>query len=419
MFLRLTLYSPLGSVQRVQRLLSSFGSTEAEEELVLYTEQEWDRLLTPHVQHTADFMSLSIVDEFVGLVQTAPLDSDELLPVSYDAYGLSAYGRLLFFLAEYILHVGVDAFLFSSARDWIMHRLMVASVQCQHGLEVPGISRIWDHRVREGMLDAQLFVQHVEAIVDQWFSHAALPDRWSTELYEHVFGEECAGDKRLRMVGGLMRSAYVMASADAEEEETTVLDAAAARVLAGLLDKLLSRANVVVEERWLNALRPESNQSRSCPYDWEKKQDTDHTVVKLAAKVALLRTFKNAMDNIQVLQSELVSKLSGVASLTEFVDSQHKAWSHLVLLNASSLKIGSFAIPAQRLTHLLLNIRKWFAEEDVDDQRVRVHVQMAILFGHLGDSLQQVSAGQWDFIVQRVSEWITASWLPIVCACGH
>lgn len=132
------------------------------------------------------------------------------------------------------------------------------------------------------------------------------------------------------------------------------------------------------------------------------------------------------------LQSDLTSKLSGVSSLEQFNEGETKgkqndmafdnitsntilllflAWTLLVLLNASSLKFGAFAIPSQRLMHLLLTVRKWFDDDSVlsdfdPHHRTRITMQLARLFANLAESTQDVSGGQWQFFLERSYEWI-------------
>lgn len=112
------------------------------------------------------------------------------------------------------------------------------------------------------------------------------------------------------------------------------------------------------------------------------------------------------------LQSDLASKLSGVSSIQEFDDEQGFAWNLLVLLNASSLEFGSLCIPSQRLLYLLRTLRSWYNEDAAAEQDLPMHqrtlfvVQLDKLFGHLAQSLQDVSAGQWDFFLNKSYEWI-------------
>lgn len=87
------------------------------------------------------------------------------------------------------------------------------------------------------------------------------------------------------------------------------------------------------------------------------------------------------------------------------------AWTLIVLLNASSLKFGAFAIPSQRLMHLLLTVRKWLDNDSVLSEfsphhRTRITMQLAQLFTNLAESTQDVSGGQWQFFLERSYEWI-------------
>lgn len=112
------------------------------------------------------------------------------------------------------------------------------------------------------------------------------------------------------------------------------------------------------------------------------------------------------------LQSDLASKLSGISSIQEFDDEQGRAWNLLVLLNASSLEFGGLCMPSQRLLHLLRTLRSWYNEDATAEQDLPLHrrshfiVQLSQLFGHLAQSLQDVSAGQWEFFLNKSYEWI-------------
>lgn len=120
------------------------------------------------------------------------------------------------------------------------------------------------------------------------------------------------------------------------------------------------------------------------------------------------------------LQSDLASKLSGISSIQEFDDEQGRAWNLLVLLNASSLEFGGLCMPSQRLLHLLRTLRSWYNEDATAEQDLPLHrrshfiVQLSQLFGHLAQSLQDVSAGQWEFFLNKSYEWIAVRIVKIL-----
>jgi hypothetical protein len=136
--------------------------------------------------------------------------------------------------------------------------------------------------------------------------------------------------------------------------------------------------------------------------------------------VAILTAFKNnisATDSYKHYQSDLASKLSGVNSFEKLdydvtdPDLKKKVnWSVLGLFNASSLKVGAFSIPRQRLMYLVQAIRPVAQQEDVDysseQQKSRIQAQWAQLLKHLANSIQDVSGSHWEFFMQCSFEWI-------------
>ncbi|KAI9310568.1 hypothetical protein BX666DRAFT_2004897 [Dichotomocladium elegans] len=403
--------SPSDSVERVKTLLNGTYDTDRSKVIskVFGHPDDWRQLRARFGQYTSTkFLGVSMIDPYASLVDVPLVESDEIPPVAYDMYGLSSYARMLLFVAEYILGVGVPEFFaaMDDEKDWILHQLMVASVECQWGLAIPGSYPIWDSTVAASSLGIQAFVNHTEMIFHQRLdmlvrSRTTQGVEWSDALYDFLMHNKATGDDPLaRFIGETIRSPCF--GDDEDEKKITVTCAAAARALEMVLKRTMLLVGYSSDslQRWLTMLKAEAR------------------TVRLPFKVAILDAFKNTLDGsaqYERLQSELTSKLSGVRSFDAFgEDADKEAWYLVVLLNASSLAFGAISIPPQRLTHLLLAVRKWFEDDSVvhdfvPSHRMRVLVQLAKLFAHLAESVQDVSGGQWDFFLERSYEWIKYS----------
>ncbi|ORY91172.1 hypothetical protein BCR43DRAFT_446828 [Syncephalastrum racemosum] len=413
--------SPSTSVRRVSTLLDGFcGEHDVRQRQVLVSEilgseEEWHSLSSFLAQPSLDVLSLTIHDPMTSLVQGPFVENDELAPVTYDVYGLSAAGRLMLFAAELVHVRGLRDTLPAEAQAQLLQKLTVTSVLCQYGLAVPGVYRLWNSSMTECNTIMRLFVDQVQYLLDDFVRHAAEKvdgPEWSQQLL-NTLGDTSAdiADTLVSFAARLARYAVP----ESNEAEVTLEEVAAAEAFHLLLSKSLQILAWTPEVilRWLTILKAEA------------------TTVRLPIKVAILQSIKGAIGESAAyrnLQSDYASKLSGVTSLLEFDEDQNKgkrrssktksdtyplcvAWNLLVLLNTSSLKFGAIAIPPQRLMHLLLTVRKWFEESSEHDlseeQRIRVIVQLLQLFIHLAESVQEVSGGQWEFFLERSREWAT------------
>ncbi|KAG0184295.1 hypothetical protein DFQ28_011431, partial [Apophysomyces sp. BC1034] len=403
--------SPSDSVRRAKKLLSSIYPTKGADyhdavTSLLGTKEEWSALSAPFTQYTAEHLSLAVVDRYAALVQAPLVDEDELSPVTYDMYGLSAYGRSVLFAAEYIRDEGIQDFFFESPgvshRDQLMFQLMVTSVEYQYGLEIPHLCRVWDSKAVESSHGIRAFVVQTETLFAEWFDKLVLmmpresPRKaWFRQLCDSIQKrQEVSSDQRLLSFIARLLDFH------AGEKESTFLDASVAKILQRTCECLVLKLEWEVSdvECWLNIVKAEN------------------TEVNLPTKVAIISSFKNALGQspqFSTLQSHLVSKLSAVAGLQEFENENSQAWDLLVLLNATALKFGSIAIPPQRLMHLLLAIKKWFqngsSEDGLPSLRTQVTVQLAQLFINLSESVQNVSGGQWEFFLEQAYEWAAFS----------
>ncbi|KAI9263195.1 hypothetical protein BDA99DRAFT_559751 [Phascolomyces articulosus] len=400
--------SPSGILNRVDKLISSFyavGSQGFKEAMVILLgdANSWEALREPFTQYTSNLLTLTITDKYVGLIKTPPVDSDELMPVSYDSLGLSAYGRLIFSVAEYIVQIGPDEFFDGNNREWVMRHLTLSSIECQHGLDVPGCSRIWNSDVVGSTPIVLEFLQRVNYIFDYRFESVMVSElghSWYTILYSAITNQSNSSSTNdnqdfLSFVANLILPSSV-------EDETTIIDAMSGVLVESILSKLVVQIGL---------------KSDALPL-WLKLVKAEATELKLPIKVAILNAIKTEFSqesDYKTLQSEITSKLSGISSLDEFGDNEGKAWKLLVLLNATSSHHGdAISIPSQRLMHLVLTIRKWFDDDSsLDDleyhQRTRVLIQLAQLFINIAKSVKDVSGGQWDFFLERSYEWVTYS----------
>lgn len=398
--------SPSDSVRRIEKLLvTAYSDDNARDEAItaiLGTEQEWKELSeVPFGQYTNDFLSLGIVNNYAAL-STQPLleDAGELTPVLFDIYGLSAFGRFALFLGEYLSDAHVRKQFFNSInRDWVMRQLMMTSVACEQGLTAPGICRVYESKAADGI---RAFVQSTDALFSDWLvtsldAHASIKNasEWNGQLLKAVkegFGGMTESDRLLNFVARLMKSS-----------ENEVLSAT-------VLQHVLQRLSILIEwsvedlEKWLPLLKAESNE------------------LDLLAKIAILSSFKNTISSTNAYkhyQSDLASKLSSVSKLEKFdydmedPDLKKKInYSLLALLNASSLKYGSFDIPRQRVMYLIQGIRPMLQNDDddydfsSDQQKARVQSQLAQLLKHLADTVQDISGSHWELFLQSCFGWV-------------
>ncbi|KAI7889142.1 uncharacterized protein EV154DRAFT_515547 [Mucor mucedo] len=401
--------SPSDSVRRIEKLLDTAYSDDlAREEAItaiLGTEQEWKELSeVPLGQYTNELLSLGIVNNYASLaVQPLIEDSGELTPVSFDIYGLSAFGRFALFLGEYLSDSHVRKHFFCDMRrDWVIGQLMMTSAACEQGLTVPGICRVWESKAVDGI---RAFVQSTDALFSDWLvtsldTHVSIKNasEWNERLLKAIKegpGGMDGSDRLLNFVARLMKSS-----------ENEVLSAT-------VLQHVLQRLSILIEwsvedlEKWLPFVKAESNE------------------LDLLAKIAILSSFKNTISSTNTYkhyQSDLASKLSGVSKLEKFdydmedPDLKKKTnYSLLALLNASSLKYGSFDIPRQRIMYLIQGIRPMLQNDDddyefsSDQQKARVQAQLAQLLKHLADTVQDISGSHREFFLQSCFGWVACA----------
>lgn len=400
--------SPTDSSRRIKKLLSTVYSDDSAHNeattAILGTEKDWRKLATATIgQQTNEYLSLAIVDAYAAL-STQPLidDAGELIPISYDIYGLSTFGRFTLFLGEYLSDSKVcSQFFRSGERDWVMRQLLLTKLACEQGLVVPGLCRMWESKAVEGI---RAFIYSIDTIFSDWFANTLVPQstienlsQWNAQLVDAVANKGESKDRLLRFVSNLMKPT---------EEGDIALSA-------NVLQAILQRLSIVAEwsvndlEKWLPLIKAESSE------------------LDLLIKVAILKSFKNTLgdtDAYKHYQSDLSSKLSGVSSMekldynAEDPDANRlKNYSLLALLNTSSLKYGAFDIPRQRLMYLIQGVRS-LVQKDQDDydfsserQKCRVQSQIAQLLKHLAESIQEVSGSHWEFFLQCCFEWVVGA----------
>jgi hypothetical protein len=373
--------SPSESARRIQKLLSS---TNIQFSTLLGTEQEWQQLAaTFENQTTTKYLTLATLDPYAAIATSTLIeDEGELEPISYDVFGLSAFGRLALVLSEYLSQQQQQA-----GDNWSLRQLMLTGMLCEQGLLVPGLCRIYEHKAVEGV---RLFVQVTNQLFNDWLSAAASKvtdvSAWHEKLCRAITAATLEEDDALLgLVYKLIMSQH--------PSSPLLLQHVMQRLM------LLWEWQPLLIEQWLPLIKPEEN------------------TLCLLTKVALLTSFKNALNGNSVFQryqSDLASKLSGMTKLSQLqADSKH--WHVLVLLNASSLKFGAFDIPRQRLTYLLQALRPLMLQEqdesdDNDDQqRARAQAQCAQLLKHLAQSMQDVSGSHWDYFLQCCFHWLACA----------
>ncbi|KAI9028280.1 hypothetical protein CLU79DRAFT_832688 [Phycomyces nitens] len=387
--------SPSDSAKRVQKLLSNANESICQDSIayIFGTREEWENISRPFGQHTREFSTVTIQHPLAGLVNCGLVDDDdELVPVSYDLYGLSTYGRVALFAAEYI---ALNPTALSAVTDWTMVELMVARLTCQSGLEVPGLCRVWDNKIPESALGIQAFVHQMDNLFVKWMNDLTSQESFSalSVLSELKQKTKPKYDSRIKNVlMGLLKTPTLSTATDISPKDVHV-----SKLLEMILHFLLQKFEWSVEDvsSWIAVLKAES------------------TELSLLGKVTIMMALKEIMGESPMfknLQSDLVSKLSSVSKLQDLDDRHKKPWSLLVLLNASSLKFKSISIPTQRLMHLILAMRQWFNNmPPPDPEQAMLHVQIAQLFSHLAEPLQDVSGGQWALFLGQCYKWIAFS----------
>ncbi|KAI8075925.1 uncharacterized protein B0P05DRAFT_579996 [Gilbertella persicaria] len=382
--------SPSDSVRRAKKLLSSNHQAFA---ALVGNEQEWNKLAAaPLGKNTTDYLVLGIVDPFAR-VSVEPLVDDvgELMPVAYDIYGLSSFGRLVSFFSEYLSEESHVRFL-QSGYDWVMRQLEIAAIACQHGLIVPGLCRVYDTRAVEGI---HAFVDMTHHTAEKWLVSIASSIKsgsgWNDSLLQAVQQRETnSSDRLISFISQLILSK----------------DALSAHLLQSTLQRILLLLDWQTKdvEKWLPLIKADAKE------------------LNLLTKVAILNAFKGHLSGTEAYkhyQSELASRLSGISSWEQLDyvpeeegDIKEKTnYSVLVLLNTSSLKFGAFDIPRQRIMYLIQGIRPLLTNEDDefsnDQQKARVQAQYANLLKHLAESVQDVVSGShWDFFLQCCFKWM-------------
>lgn len=385
--------SPSDSVQRFKKLLAM--DQENAMSVVVSTESKWKELAFSCLgQKTNTFLELGITNVYAGIsVEELTDDEGELVPVPYDIYGLSSFGRFALFLGEYLATSSSMTF-----PDWLMRQLVVTSIACEQGLSCPSICRIWESKAIEGVRAfvqslQQSFSDYLNSLITSCVGNSV--SEWNQALLDTVQGKNSSSNRLIDFIAQLML---------VKEDDTTLT--LSAELLQRTLQKMIVVLNWQVSdlEKWLGLLKPEAHE------------------LDLLNKVAVLRALKNELSSTETYkhyQSDLASKLSGVQSFEKLdydisdPDLKKKAnWSVLCLLNASSLKVGAFNIPRQRLMYLMQSIRPLTQRTEDEDysseqQKARIQAQWAQLLKHLADSIQDVSGSHWELLVQCCFEWVT------------
>lgn len=388
--------SPSDSVRRIKKMLAIVPSNAIS--VILGTEQDWNALSSvPLGQNTTEYLSLGLVNTYASLaVEPLVDDLGELRPVTYDIYGLSSFARFALFLGEFLSDTQIRLEFFAHGdRDWVIRQLMIVCMACEQGFLVPDVCRLWENKAIEGI---HVFVQSANQVLNEWLTEVLLEidnvSSWNNTLIQSIQTNNVSSQGRLvSFVAQLMLT---------QDSNTSALSAQ-------LLQRVLQRLVILLDwqstdaEKWLPLIKAESDN------------------LNLLSKVAILMSLKgilNSAGSFTHYQSDLSSKLSGISSQEQFDYDledpdlkKKKNWSLLALLNASSLKLGSFDIPRQRLMYLIQGIRPLLNDEDSDfssdQQKARIQAQLAQLLKHLAESLQDVSGSHWEFFLQCCFNWIT------------
>ncbi|KAI8085215.1 uncharacterized protein BX664DRAFT_338835 [Halteromyces radiatus] len=422
--------SPLESVNRSNKLLSALypDTTTTEYQQALTTlvgdSAKWiDLYATFQEKRTLEYMASSVTDIYAGMdSQTLWEDKDELYPIQYDIYGLSALGRLALFTSAFIIQKQVDVVRFFNVedtkdiydRDTLLRIMLLVSMECSRGFEMNGLCRIWQsstlytpattsttilspskNALRLGITD---FITQTNTIFNAWFDHMvknqlksspSMTTHFCTSLYNSLKKGSITDDDNGRLFN------FTLNSLRHQGQQYT--DAYYAIFIQTLMDQLLDQYQWTIKEveQWLPILKAEA------------------TEVSPLIKAALITSFKKVIgetSGYQYLSSDFANKLSGADSLQIFAD-RPEAWEWLTLLNASSITFGTLPIPPQRLIYLVSTIKGWF-KQDFDDHlevihRKKIHIQLALLFSSISESVQEVSGSHWDLFLDCVYEWLS------------
>lgn len=123
----------------------------------------------PFVQKTANYLMLSILDPFANLMTASLVDEDELMPIQHDPDGLSAYGRLIFSVAELLTRTNE----LNESSESIALLLLLDAVECRQGVQLAGVSRIWDYRSASSWTYVNDFIQHADIICTRYIQSIA------------------------------------------------------------------------------------------------------------------------------------------------------------------------------------------------------------------------------------------------------
>lgn len=123
----------------------------------------------PFVQKTANYLMLSILDPFANLMTASLVDEDELMPIQHDPDGLSAYGRLIFSVAELLTRTNE----MKESSESIALLLLLDAVECRQGVQLAGVSRIWDYRSPSSWTYVNDFIQHADIICTRYIQSIA------------------------------------------------------------------------------------------------------------------------------------------------------------------------------------------------------------------------------------------------------
>ncbi|ORX46718.1 hypothetical protein DM01DRAFT_1339377 [Hesseltinella vesiculosa] len=400
--------SPLESVQQAKELLRAlFGADETSLEyhqavyVLVGSHGSWlDMYKDFQSFRTLEYQASSVVDMYADMDYRNIYESqDELFPVAYDLYGVSSFGRLVFFTSLLIDQVSVEVF-FDLAhgqdvhqRDWIVQMLMVVAQECSRGLGMIGLTRLW--KQAEAMdeplvLAIQSFIQQAHALFDNWL----LPVIKLCKADSHQLSRQILAQLSQHDDGSSSR--LVQFTAQLLLCPADRADAYHAAFVQTLMDKL------VTLDHWsLGQMEP-----------WLAVIKSDARKISQLCKVALMMSFKSVLgesNKYRLLQSDCASRLSGGKGLQIFDDSD-SAWEWLTVLNASTLPFGSIAIPPQRLMFLITTIKDWL-DQDFDDHlcvtdRHKVQGQIMRLFANISEAVQQVAGSHWNLFLDSATRFL-------------
>ena len=253
-------------MDRIDKLITSFypvGSQGFKDAMVtlLGNDASWETLRSPFTQYTSNLLTLAINDKYVGLLQTPPVDADELVPVGYDSFGISAYGRLIFSMAEYVARLGPDELFDGNDREWVMRHLMLTSIECQHGLDVPRCSQIWNCDNPGSTPIVLEFIQRANYIFNCRFETVLVSEpghNWYTLLYSAIKNHN---DKINNFFGFV---ASVMCPNHQDVDETTRIDVMSGALVETILTKLVAQIGLKSDALplWLGLVKAEAPERR-------------------------------------------------------------------------------------------------------------------------------------------------------------